>query len=85
MKRWASSLVSMPKPRLGAPCVLMALPSEPMILVLVSSETLPLAASTFGSARTSSTSDSSIGGAVAEIPWKSMSAPLPETTTSVPA
>jgi hypothetical protein len=65
--------------------VLIALPSEPMIFVFVSSLTLPEAASTSGSARTSSTSASSTGGAVASTPWKLMSAPFPETTTSVPA
>ena len=85
LKRSTSGPVSTPKPRLGAPCVLMALPSEPMIFVFVSSSTLPEAASTPGRAETSSTTDSSIGGATASTPWKLMSAPLPETMTSVPA
>ncbi len=85
MKRSTSGPVSIPKPRLGAPCVLMALPSEPMIFVFVSSATLPDAISTSGRALTSATSDSSMGGASASRPWTLMSAPLPETTTSVPA
>ena len=81
----SSGLVSMPKPRLGEPCVLMALPSEPMIFVLVSSATLPVASATPGRSRTSLRIEASTDGCSDWFPWKLMSAPLPETMTSVPA
>ncbi len=84
LKRSVSGVGSKPTPKL-APCVSRALPSSPMICVFCSSKTEPAAAATSGSAVTSSTSDSSIGGAADWSPWKLMSAPFPETTTSVSA
>jgi hypothetical protein len=44
-----------------------------------------MASSTSGTARTRSTRRSGIGGVGDVRPWKLMSAPLPLTTTSVPA
>ena len=53
---------SRPKPKEGAPFVFTALPSFLMIFVFVSSTTMPVAASTFGSARICSSSVASISG-----------------------
>jgi hypothetical protein len=80
-----SGSVSIPKPKLGAPPVLIASPSGFRIFVFVSSRMLPVARPTSGTARTVSRRAASTGGAGAASPSIEMSGPWPCTTASVPA
>ena len=73
----------MPNPKDGAPWVLIAFPSGLRIFVAVSSATLPVAASTLSSSRTSSSRLAGTDGASAVLPSNEMSGAFPLIAASV--